>query len=77
LLNCRWVRFEGIICKNVLRARRGRTHADVAHGLRLSESSTKRRFAKKNLDRIRLEQICGQMGQEIVDRILEGLGLRK
>jgi hypothetical protein len=47
--------------------RRGLTYADVARGLRLSESSVKRLFAQRNLNLVRLEQICSLMGQEIVD----------
>lgn len=54
------------VLKKSLR-RQGMTYADVARGLRLSESSVKRLFAQKNLNLVRLEQICELMGQEIVD----------
>jgi hypothetical protein len=54
------------VLKKSLR-RRGLTYADVARGLRLSESSVKRLFALKNFSLVRLEQICELAGQEVVD----------
>lgn len=45
----------------------GLTYADVARGLRLSESSVKRLFAQKDLSLERIERICALMKFEITD----------
>jgi DNA-binding Xre family transcriptional regulator len=54
------------LVKQALRDR-GRTYADLARGLGVSESSVKRLFSKKKLSLERLEEICGQLDLEIVD----------
>jgi DNA-binding Xre family transcriptional regulator len=43
------------------------TYFDVAKSLKLSESSVKRIFARRQLSLARLEQICGLIGIEIAD----------
>ena len=45
----------------------GLTYADVARVLRLSESSVKRLFARKDLSLDRIERICGLMKLDITD----------
>lgn len=54
------------LVKQALRDR-GKTYADLARGLGLSESSVKRLFSKKKLSLERLEEICGQLGLELTD----------
>ena len=54
------------LVKQTLRDR-GRTYADLARALRLSESSVKRLFSKKKLSLERLEQICAHLELEISD----------
>jgi DNA-binding Xre family transcriptional regulator len=46
---------------------RGRTYADLARGLGLSESSVKRLFSQKKLTLDRLEEICKHLDLEISD----------
>lgn len=54
------------LVKRTLRDR-GRTYADLARGLKLSESSVKRLFSQKKLTLDRLEEICAQLDLEISD----------
>jgi DNA-binding Xre family transcriptional regulator len=54
------------LVKQTLRDR-GKTYADLARGLGVSESSVKRLFSKKKLSLERLEQICAQLELEISD----------
>lgn len=54
------------LVKRTLR-HRGLTYAAVAKGLKLSESSVKRLFARRNLSLGRLERICALMNLEIAD----------
>jgi DNA-binding Xre family transcriptional regulator len=54
------------LVKQALRDR-GRTYADLARGLGISESSVKRLFSKKKLSLERLEEICAELDLEIVD----------
>jgi DNA-binding Xre family transcriptional regulator len=54
------------LVKQTLRDR-GKTYADLARGLRLSESSVKRLFSQKRLTLDRLEEICAQLDMEIAD----------
>jgi len=54
------------LVKQTLRDR-GRTYAELARGLGVSESSVKRLFSKKKLSLQRLEEICAQLDIEISD----------
>jgi DNA-binding Xre family transcriptional regulator len=54
------------LLKQTLRDR-GRTYADLARGLGLSESSVKRLFSQKKLTLDRLEEICAQLDLGIAD----------
>ena len=54
------------VVKRTLR-HKGLTYGDVATGLKLSESSVKRLFARRNLSLGRLERICALMNLEIAD----------
>ena len=54
------------VVKRTLR-HKGLTYRYVARGLKLSESSVKRMFARRNLSLGRLEQICALMHLEIAD----------
>ena len=45
----------------------GKTYADLARGLRVSESSVKRLFSKRRLTLERLEQVCAHLGLELTD----------
>ena len=54
------------LVKQTLRDR-GQTYADLAKGLKLSESSVKRLFSKRRLTLERLEQICAHLELEIAD----------
>ncbi len=54
------------VVKRTLR-HKGLTYSHVAKGLRLSESSVKRMFARRNLSLGRLERICALMNLEIAD----------
>jgi DNA-binding Xre family transcriptional regulator len=54
------------LVKQTLRDR-GRTYADLARGLGLSESSVKRLFSQKKLTLDRLEEICKHLDLEISD----------
>lgn len=54
------------LVKQTLRDR-GKTYADLARGLKLSESSVKRLFSQKRLTLDRLEEICAQLDLEISD----------
>jgi DNA-binding Xre family transcriptional regulator len=54
------------LVKQALRDR-GRTYADLARNLGVSESSVKRLFSKKKLSLERLEEICDHLDLEIVD----------
>lgn len=47
----------------------GKTYADVAELLQLSEASVKRLFAEQNFTLQRLERICHMMGLEISDLV--------
>ncbi|MCW8884013.1 MAG: helix-turn-helix transcriptional regulator [Motiliproteus sp.] len=47
----------------------GKTYADVALQLDLSEASVKRLFSDKNFSLHRLEQVCQMMGMEISDLV--------
>ncbi|OZG74703.1 transcriptional regulator [Hahella sp. CCB-MM4] len=61
--------------KRVLKAQ-GKTYADVALVLDLSEASVKRLFAEKNFTLQRLDKICEFLGMEISDlvRTMEATG---
>jgi len=52
--------------KQLLKSR-GMTYADVARGLRMSEASVKRVFAKQTFTLRRLDGICDLLGIEITD----------
>jgi len=52
--------------KQVLKSR-GMTYADIARGLRMSEASVKRVFAKQTFTLRRLDDICELLGVEITD----------
>ena len=54
------------VVKRTLR-HKGLTYRSVAKGLKLSESSVKRMFARRNLSLGRLERICALMNLEIAD----------
>ncbi len=54
------------VVKQALR-HKGLTYRYVAKGLKLSESSVKRMFARRNLSLGRLERICALMNLEIAD----------
>src|SRR5712664_4414627 len=54
------------VVKRTLR-HKGLTYSYVARGLKLSESSVKRMFARRNLSLGRLERICALMNLEIAD----------
>lgn len=54
--------------KRALKAH-GKTYADVAQALELSEASVKRLFAEHSLSLERLDQICQLMGMEISDLV--------
>ncbi len=54
--------------KSALKAH-GKTYADVANALDLSEASVKRLFSEKSFTLQRLEQICLMMGLEISDLV--------
>src|SRR5260221_2174278 len=54
------------VVKRTLR-HKGLTYRYVAKGLKLSESSVKRMFARRNLSLARLERICALMNLEIAD----------
>jgi DNA-binding Xre family transcriptional regulator len=54
------------LLKRALRDR-GMRYADLAKGLRVSESSVKRLFSRKRLSLERLEAICNHLGLEISD----------
>ncbi len=56
--------------KRSLRAR-GRTYADVARTLGLSEASVKRLFSRGDLSLGRLEAICGMLGLTLTDLLTE------
>ncbi len=61
--------------KRVLKAQ-GKTYADVAKVMELSEASVKRLFAEKNFTLQRLDKICEFLGMEISDlvRAMEASG---
>lgn len=54
------------LLKGALRER-GQTYADLARGLKLSESTVKRLFSKRRLSLERLEQVCGHLDIAISD----------
>ncbi|MDQ7074937.1 MAG: helix-turn-helix transcriptional regulator [Gammaproteobacteria bacterium] len=54
--------------KKALKAQ-GKTYADVALGVQLSEASVKRLFAQQNVSLKRLDQICQLLGMEISDLV--------
>src|SRR5690242_881731 len=54
--------------KGALKAQ-GRTYADVARSLKLSEASIKRCFSEQSFTLERLEQICSLAGMEISDLV--------
>ncbi len=54
--------------KQCLKAK-GKTYADVAESLSLSEASIKRIFAEENLSLERLDHICQMIGMEISDLV--------
>lgn len=54
------------VVKRTLR-HKGLTYRYVAKGLKLSESSVKRMFARRNLSLARLERICALMNLQIAD----------
>jgi len=49
---------------------RGKTYADVAKHLALSEASVKRMFAEENFTVVRLEDICQMLGLEFSELVL-------
>ena len=63
--------------KRVLKSQ-GKTYADVAEVLELSEASVKRLFAERNFTLQRLDRLCEAMGMEISDlvRTMEASGER-
>jgi DNA-binding Xre family transcriptional regulator len=54
--------------KKALKAH-GKTYADVAQQLRLTEASVKRLFSEKNFSLQRLDQVCQMIGMEISDLV--------
>jgi transcriptional regulator with XRE-family HTH domain len=54
--------------KKALKAH-GKTYADIAHCLDLSEASVKRLFSEKSFSLKRLDQVCQMMGLEISDLV--------
>ncbi len=54
--------------KKALKAH-GKTYADVADQLRLSEASIKRMFSERSFSLQRLDQVCHMMGMEISDLV--------
>jgi len=51
--------------------RQGKTYADVAERLELSEASVKRLFSEKNVSLTRLDSICSLLDIEISDLVRE------
>ena len=54
-----------------LLTRQGKTYADVAERLELSEASVKRLFSEKNVSLTRLDSICSLLDIEISDLVRE------
>lgn len=54
--------------KKALKAH-GKTYADVARQLQLTEASVKRLFSEKNFSLQRLDQVCQMIGMEISDLV--------
>ncbi|WP_457667735.1 helix-turn-helix domain-containing protein, partial [Thiolapillus sp.] len=49
--------------------RQGKTYADIARCLSLSEASVKRMFSRKHFSLQRLDQVCQMLGMEISDLV--------